>query len=173
MTHEKSICLGGLWQHLLSGDVGGHDIKFRHLSCLGLPGWSYLSWVLASSSDLCHLLPCWHLWLTLMELDVWCDLQPNALVWGGCGHARKAFCSGAGFRVVHACWVASVVSDTLGPQWIVARQSPLSIGFPRQEYWSWLPCLPPGDLPDPGIKLVCLTSSASTPPGSHMYVNCV
>ena len=26
------------------------------------------------------------------------------------------------------------------------------MGFPRQEYWSGLPFLPPGDLPDPGIK---------------------
>ena len=28
----------------------------------------------------------------------------------------------------------------------------MSIGFTRQEYWSGLPCPPPGDLPDPGIK---------------------
>ena len=28
---------------------------------------------------------------------------------------------------------------------------PLSVGFSRQEYWSGLPCPPPGDLPDPGI----------------------
>ena len=34
----------------------------------------------------------------------------------------------------------------------VACQSPLSMGFPRQEYRSGLPCPPPGDLPDPGIK---------------------
>ena len=34
----------------------------------------------------------------------------------------------------------------------VARQAPLSKGFSRQEYRSGLPCLPPGDLPDPGIK---------------------
>ena len=34
----------------------------------------------------------------------------------------------------------------------VARQAPFSMGFSRQEYWSGLPCLPPGDLPDPGIK---------------------
>ena len=34
------------------------------------------------------------------------------------------------------------------------HQSPLSTGFWRQEYWSGLPCLPPGDLPDPGIKPV-------------------
>ena len=35
----------------------------------------------------------------------------------------------------------------------VALQAPLSMGFPRQEYWSALPFLSPGDLPDPGIKL--------------------
>ena len=38
--------------------------------------------------------------------------------------------------------------------WTVARQAPLSIGFPKQEYWSGLPFPPPGDLPDPGIKPV-------------------
>ena len=36
--------------------------------------------------------------------------------------------------------------------WTVAHQTPLSMGFSRQEYWSRLPCSPPGDLPDPGIK---------------------
>ena len=36
--------------------------------------------------------------------------------------------------------------------WTVARQAPLSMGFPWQEYRSGLPCPPPGDLPDPGIK---------------------
>ena len=34
----------------------------------------------------------------------------------------------------------------------VACQAPLSMGFPRQEYWSRLPFPSPGDLPDPGIK---------------------
>ena len=36
--------------------------------------------------------------------------------------------------------------------WTVARQAPLTMGFPRQEYWSRLPFSPPGDLPDPGIE---------------------
>ena len=36
--------------------------------------------------------------------------------------------------------------------WTVAHQAPLSLGFSRQEYWSGLPCPPPGDLPNPGIK---------------------
>ena len=44
--------------------------------------------------------------------------------------------------------------------WIVACQSPLSMGFPRQEYWSGLPCPPPGDLPDPGIKPASIMSPA-------------
>ena len=33
----------------------------------------------------------------------------------------------------------------------IAHKAPLSMGFSRQEYWSGLPCPPPGDLPDPGI----------------------
>ena len=40
---------------------------------------------------------------------------------------------------------------TLNPR-PIARQAPLPIEFPRQEYWSGLPFLSPGDLPDPGIK---------------------
>ena len=33
----------------------------------------------------------------------------------------------------------------------ITRQGPLSMGFFRKEYWSGLPCPPPGDIPDPGI----------------------
>ena len=36
--------------------------------------------------------------------------------------------------------------------WTVGCQAPSTEGFPRQEYWSGLPFLPSGDLPDPGIK---------------------
>ena len=42
--------------------------------------------------------------------------------------------------------------------WTVALQDPLSVGFSRQEYCSGLPCPPPGDLPDPGIKSTSLVS---------------
>ena len=44
--------------------------------------------------------------------------------------------------------------------WTVAFQAPLSMRFPRQEYWSRLPFLSPGDLPDPGIEPVSLMSPA-------------
>ena len=36
--------------------------------------------------------------------------------------------------------------------WTVACQAPLSMEFSRPEYWSGLPCTPPGDLPDPGME---------------------
>ena len=42
----------------------------------------------------------------------------------------------------------------------LAYQASLSMGFSRQEYCSMLPCPPPGDLPDLGIKLASLTSPA-------------
>ena len=39
-------------------------------------------------------------------------------------------------------------------------QAPLSIGFSRQEYWNGLPCPPPWDLPNPGIKPTSLMAPA-------------
>ena len=36
--------------------------------------------------------------------------------------------------------------------WTVTHQTPLSMRFSWQEYWSGLPCPPPEDIPDPGIK---------------------
>ena len=50
--------------------------------------------------------------------------------------------------VVFTC---SIMSDS-ATSWTIAHQSPLSLGFPRQEYWSGLPFLSPGDVPDPGIE---------------------
>ena len=42
--------------------------------------------------------------------------------------------------------------------WSMACQAPLIIKFPRQEYWSGLPCPSPEDLPDPGIKPMSIMS---------------
>ena len=56
--------------------------------------------------------------------------------------------------------------------WTAARQAPPSMGFCRHEYWSGLPCPPPGDLPNPGTGPTSLTSpslagrfSPLVPPG--------
>ena len=52
---------------------------------------------------------------------------------------------------------SSVVSDSFVTQWTAAQQAPLSMGLSRQEYWSGLPFLPPGDLHDQGIEPVSPT----------------
>ena len=44
-----------------------------------------------------------------------------------------------------------VMSENLLTPWIVDHQILLSMGFPRQEYWSELPFPSPGHLPDPAI----------------------
>ena len=44
------------------------------------------------------------------------------------------------------------MSDSFETPWTVAHQASLSMGFPRQEYWSGLTLPSPGDLPDTGIK---------------------
>ena len=68
-----------------------------------------------------------------------------------------------------------VTSNSIANPWTVAHQSLLSMGSPRQEYWSGLPFPPPGDLPDPRIKFTSppLTGRFFTtePPGkpSHWF----
>ena len=48
----------------------------------------------------------------------------------------------------------SITSDSFATPWTVARQAPLSMGFPRQECSSRLPFPSSGDLPGPGIEPV-------------------
>ena len=50
------------------------------------------------------------------------------------------------------CVRAQLCLTLYGPMDCVACQASLSMGFSRQEYWSGLPFLTPGDLPNPGIK---------------------
>ena len=47
---------------------------------------------------------------------------------------------------------------TLRTVWTIARQAPLSMGFPRQEYWGGFLCPPPGALSDPGVESTCPVS---------------
>ena len=51
--------------------------------------------------------------------------------------------------------------------WTVAYQAPLSMGFPRQEYWSALSFPSPGDLPNQGVKLMSPALQVDSLPLSH------
>ena len=61
-------------------------------------------------------------------------------------------------NIVNWLFVVVVVAQSLNhvwffaTPWMVAHQPPLSMGFPRQEYWGGLPFPPPGDLLNLGIK---------------------
>jgi len=61
---------------------------------------------------------------------------------------------------LHVCVGAGGEGESLSPLclfatlWTIAHQAPLSMGFPKQEYWSGLPFPPPRHLCNPGIKLV-------------------
>ena len=46
----------------------------------------------------------------------------------------------------------SLVSNSLGPHGLQPRRLLCPRGFSKQEYWSGLPCPPPGDLPNPEIE---------------------
>ena len=62
--------------------------------------------------------------------------------------------------------------------WTIAHQTPLSLELFRQENWSRLPFPSPGDLPNPGIKPMSLSSPAwaggfftIAPPGKPIYIH--
>ena len=69
-------------------------------------------------------------------------------------------------------WLSSrwVLSDSFATPWTVACQAPLSLRFPRQEYWRRLPFPSSGILPDPGIEPVSPALAGrfftTKPPGS-------
>ena len=59
--------------------------------------------------------------------------------------------------------------------WTIACQSPLSVEFSKQEYWSRLPSPSPGDLPKPGLEprfpVLQADSLPSEPPGTDKCRN--
>ena len=60
------------------------------------------------------------------------------------------------------------MSNSFGTPWTVACQAPLSMGFPRQEYWIGLPFPSPGHLPHQGMKPLFLAlASGSLPLDYH------
>ena len=70
---------------------------------------------------------------------------------GYCLTYRTSLTYQSTFTWYHCCYL--VAKSCLTPLWwTVASQAPLSMGFPRQEYWSGLPFLFPEDLSDPEIE---------------------
>ena len=93
-----------------------------------------------------------------------CKMKAQSLV---CKYSVRLDCIVRSWSVV----VIKSIShfQLLQPPWTVAHQAPLSMGFPRQEYWNGLKFPPPGDLTNSGIKSVSHALQADSlpiePPG--------
>ena len=80
-------------------------------------------------------------------------------------------------NIIHpsvSVWAVCLVSsDSLQPHGLQPARLLCPWGFSRQEYWSGLPCPPPGDLPNPGIEprspALHVDSLPSEPPGRQVY----
>ena len=84
------------------------------------------------------------------------------------GRENHGWKQGQGCSVAQSC-------PTLATPWTLARQTLLSMGFLRQEYWSGLPFTFPEDFPDPGIESVSFALQADAlptePPGKPSLVD--
>ena len=77
-----------------------------------------------------------------------------------CSHAYFSYLTqveGGKHACVLSCFSYVWLFATL---WTIAHQAPLSMGFSRHEYWSGLPCSPPGYQLNPGIESASLKSPA-------------
>ena len=102
------------------------------------------------------------------------SLSPSllAVCHQGQGEIQRANCC--------CCWLVPKLCPFFATPWTVARQAPLSMGFPRQEYWSGLPFPSLGDLPDPGMEPMSpalaggfFTTSTTMVPQEWMFPNFV
>ena len=108
-----------------------------------------------SNLCLCRL-PNWHTFFFFFTTSVTVEAKSHLQQHHSCG--------GGGGLVTKLC-------PTLATPWIVALHTPLSMGFPRQEYWGGLPFPSPGHLPDPGIEpgspALQVNSLPTEPPGKQ------
>ena len=79
-----------------------------------------------------------------------------------CGTVRVCVC-------VCVCVRAQPLSSAqlFATPWTIAHQAPLPMGIVGQKNWSGLPFPPPGDLPEPGIKLTSPSLTDGSIPLSH------
>ena len=68
------------------------------------------------------------------------------------------------------CLIPKLMFDCFVTPWTITRQAPLSMGSPKQEYWSELPFPSLVYLPNPGIWLATLALQAGSLPLSHMLL---
>ena len=140
---------------LLLATKGPHSIEHYAPSGSGQPLWSPSFSSFSTSSPATQPSP-WHcLWKAPRVASLCFISQPLPIT----SHPSLLAASLVspfllwGHSVARRWWLScQVVSDSFVTPRTVAHQTLLSMGFPRQEYWSGLPFPPPGNLLDPGIR---------------------
>ena len=114
-------------------------------------------------------------WIEVLPLHDKSEFTLTSVIWENCSKFLSFICTTKACHCPHqgggsvvfadlndvcvrmlSCFSHVLLFETL---WTEACQAPLSMGFSKQEYWSGLPCPPPGDLPDLGMEPTSLMSS--------------
>ena len=93
----------------------------------------------------------------------WGSSQPRDWLWVFCiaGRFFTIWAAREALSLVCMLWLGRFSRVWLfATLWTVACQAPLYMRFSREEYWSGLPCPPPGNLPDPGTEAASLMCPA-------------
>ena len=117
---------------------------------------SALSWPLAIGFlKVCPVLSCFSVTYPRTFVEGSCPLQPLR------PRELEVPLAALGWAALSPVW-------PFATPWTVARQAPLSMGFPRREYWGGLPFPSPRDHPDPGIECMSPALQVHSLPLSHL-----
>ena len=135
VQHFKNVALLLSGLHSFSWDI------HRYMHCCSLVGSVSFMWLL--SRFLLHALVFHSLTMICLGMDFFGFIMFGVLWISSLGFTCVCVC--VCVLVAQSCWLFAT-------SWFGASQTPPSMGFSRQEYWSGLPFPSPRDLPKPGIK---------------------
>ena len=106
----------------------------------------------SSSGVIYHFATFSYYWVQLKRPHMRKSWESNSLLKTS-GWSRLPFCSGELKTKLQAVTLKVKAAQSDLTLWTIACQPSPSMGFSRQEYWSWLPCPPPGIFPTQGLNL--------------------
>ena len=117
--------------------------------------------VLSERTWVCHALQSVHLAPVQQSWDIDIEIRPGWWFWGLELPLSQLSFFKVKVKSLSHVWLFAI-------PWIVVYQASLSMGFSRQEYWSGLPFLSPGDLPNPGKIALHSDALPPEPPGKPL-----